>query len=222
MIAVISDLHFEEEASDVISGNGKQIIFRRNLEPKAYQGFIAHMANEVRRRKAKSFELVIAGDLFDFNRTTLWFQDDARPYTALNETSPELEQKLLGILNATAKEPPVAKTLELFRDLASGKYRSGDPNREGSAVDAFPCPVKITCLAGNHDRVANATPAIRNRIGELIGMPVSQPFPHYRLLDEPDALIRHGHEYDSTNFALDLPGNAPIPLEVDEAGYSQA
>jgi UDP-2,3-diacylglucosamine pyrophosphatase LpxH len=222
MIAVISDLHFEEESSDVISGNGKQIIFRRNLEPKAYQGFIAHMANEVRRRKAKSFELVIAGDLFDFNRTTLWFQDDVRPYTALEDTSPELEQKLLGILNATAEEPPVAKTLELFRDLASGKYRGGDPNRDSSTLDAFPCPVKITCLAGNHDRVANATPAIRNRIGELIGVDVSQPFPHYRLLDEPDALIRHGHEYDITNFALDLPENAPIPLKVAEAGYSQA
>ena len=28
MIAVISDLHFEEEASDIISGDGKQIIFQ--------------------------------------------------------------------------------------------------------------------------------------------------------------------------------------------------
>ena len=103
MIAVISDLHFEEEASDVISGNGKEIFFRRNLDPKAYRSFIAHIANEVHRRKARSFELVIAGDLFDFNRTTLWFRDNVRPYTALNQTSPELEQKLLGILNATAK-----------------------------------------------------------------------------------------------------------------------
>src|SRR6185437_10813989 len=100
MLAVISDLHFEEEGSDVISGDGKEIIFRRNLEPKAYQSFIAHMANESRRRNAKSFELVIAGDLFDFNRTTLWFQDDLRPYVALEDISPPIEQKILGILNA--------------------------------------------------------------------------------------------------------------------------
>jgi len=65
MIAVISDLHFEEEASDVIRGNGKQIIFRRNLDPKAYRSFIAQMADEARRRRAEGFELVIAGDLFD-------------------------------------------------------------------------------------------------------------------------------------------------------------
>ncbi|HVH89211.1 MAG TPA: metallophosphoesterase family protein [Terriglobales bacterium] len=222
MIAVISDLHLEEEATDIIAGDGRQIIFRRNLDPKAYRSFISHMADEVRRRKAKSFELVIAGDLFDFNRTTLWFRDDVRPYAALNETSPELEEKLLGILNAIAAEPPVARTLELFRDLASGKYSSGNPRSGDVAVQEFPCPVKITCLAGNHDRVANASPAIRNRIGELIGVDISAPFPHYRLLKDPDVLIRHGHEYDNNNFALDLPENAPIPLEVDEAGYSQA
>ncbi|HWC20398.1 MAG TPA: metallophosphoesterase [Terriglobales bacterium] len=222
MIAVISDLHLEEEASDVIAGNGRQIIFRRNLDPKAYRSFIAHMADEVRRRKAKTFELVIAGDLFDFNRTTLWFADDVRPYAALNETTPELEQKLLGIVNAIAAEPPVAKTLELFRDLASGKYRPGNPRTEGAAFQDFPCPVKITCLAGNHDRVANASLAIRNRIGKLIGIDVAEPFPHYRLLADPDVLIRHGHEYDNNNFGVDLPESGFIPLEVDESGYSLA
>ena len=52
MIAVISDLHFEEEASDIISGDGKQIIFRRNLDPRAYRSFIARMAEEARRRRS--------------------------------------------------------------------------------------------------------------------------------------------------------------------------
>src|SRR5690348_11797339 len=104
MIAVISDLHFEEEASDVISSNGKQIIFRRNLEPKAYRGFIAQMADEARRRHSESFELVIAGDLFDFNRTVLWFSDELRPYVSLDDVSPELEKKILKILEAVAAE----------------------------------------------------------------------------------------------------------------------
>src|SRR5437764_939176 len=104
MIAVISDLHFEEEASDMISGDGKKIIFRRNLDPKAYRSFIAHMAEEARRRRSEIFNLVIAGELFD----------------------------------------------------------------------------------------------------------------------DPDALVRHGHEYDNNNFALDLPSTGSIPLEIEEAGYSQA
>jgi UDP-2,3-diacylglucosamine pyrophosphatase LpxH len=222
MIAVISDLHFEEEASDVITGDGKQIIFRRNLDPKAYRSFIAHMADEARRRKAKEFELVIAGDLFDFSRTVIWFEDELRPYVSLQEVSPELEQKILRILEATAAEPSVKKTLDLFRDLSAGKYLAYDHTARQWVQQDFPCTANITCLAGNHDRLANASPAVRKRINELIGRQNDGMFPHCRLLEDPDVLIRHGHEYDNNNFAIDLPENEPIPLEVDEAGYSQA
>jgi UDP-2,3-diacylglucosamine pyrophosphatase LpxH len=222
MIAVISDLHFEEEASDVIRGNGKQIDFRRNLDPKAYRIFIAQMANEARRRKAKIFELVIAGDLFDFSRTVLWFEDDLRPYVGLDEVSPELERKILKILEATAAEPAVQSILELFRHVSEGKYQAYDQEARTWTEQDFPCATKVTCLSGNHDRLANATPAVRKRIRELIGSGDDEHFPHYVLFEDPDALIRHGHEYDSVNFALDLPTNRAIPLQVDEAGYSEA
>ena len=222
MIAVISDLHFEEEASDVIRGDGKEIIFRRNLDPKAYRSFIAQMANEVRRRKVKSFELVIAGDLFDFSRTVRWFEDDLRPYVPLDEISPELEAKILRILEATASEPPVERTLELFRDLSTGKYKNYDEQSRQWVDQKFPCATKVTCLSGNHDRLANASPTVRKRINELIGRKGDHRFPHYALFEDPDVLIRHGHEYDNNNFALDFPENKPIRLDVDEAGYSQA
>ena len=222
MIAVISDLHFEEEASDVITGNGKQIIFRRNLDPKAYRSFISHMADEARRRHAEGFELVIAGDLFDLNRTVLWFSDDLRPYVSLDNVSPELEKKILKILEAVAAEPAVKQTLELFRNLAAGSYQGHNPKARNWVDQEFPCPVKITCLAGNHDRLANASAAVRNRICELIGIGPVERFPHYALFHDPDALVRHGHEYDNNNFALDLPEKESIPLEVEEAGYSEA
>src|SRR5436305_1246131 len=204
MIAVISDLHFEEEASDVIKSDGREIIFRRNLDPRAYRSFIAHMADELRRRKARKFELVIAGDLFDFNRTSLWFADDLRPYVSLKDVSAELERKLLGILEATCAEPAVARTLALFHDLSQGKYQAHSPNSEQWIEQDFPCAVKITCLAGNHDRLANATPAVRRRIRQLIGQSGDECFGHYALYEDPDVLIRHGHEYDNNNFAVDF------------------
>jgi len=222
MIAVISDLHFEEEASDVIRGDGKEIVFRRNLEPKAYRSFIAHVAEEARRRRAQHFELVIAGDLFDLNRTTLWFEDELRPYVALDNVSPELEKKILKILEAVAEEPPVKQTLNLFRDLAAGKYKGHDAKTRDWIDQQFPCPVSITCLAGNHDRLINASAAIRKRVSELIGIQSVDCFPHYRVFNDPDALVRHGHEYDNNNFALDLSKEESIPMEVDEAGYSEA
>jgi UDP-2,3-diacylglucosamine pyrophosphatase LpxH len=222
MIAVISDLHFEEEASDIISGDGKQVIFRRNLEPKAYRSFISHMADEVRRRHAETFELVIAGDLFDLNRTTLWFDDDLRPYVSLDNVSPQLEKKILKILDAVAEESPVKQTLQLFRNLAAGKYKGHDPKTRDWIDQDFPCPARITCLAGNHDRLANASGSIRKRVCELIGVQSVERFPHYAVFSDPDALVRHGHEYDNNNFALDLPESEPIPLVIDEAGYSHA
>src|SRR5215471_12168909 len=126
MIVVISDLHFEEEASDVIPGRGRRpdVIFRRNLNPRAYRGFIAQMAEQVARRKAKEFQLVIAGDLFDFSRTTRWFSDKLRPYVSLDNVNAQLEQKTLGILEATAKEPSVKEALAVFHLLANGRYRT--------------------------------------------------------------------------------------------------
>jgi UDP-2,3-diacylglucosamine pyrophosphatase LpxH len=114
----------------------------------------------------------------------------------------------------------VARTLALFHDLSQGKYQAHSPTSEQWAEQDFPCAVKITCLAGNHDRLANATPAVRRRIRQLIGQSGDECFGHYALYDDPDVLIRHGHEYDNNNFAVDFKGDQPIPLDVDEAGYS--
>ena len=68
MIAVISDLHFEEEASDIIHGQDGRadLVFRRNLNPDAYHSFIAQMAEEMRRRKLRQFDLVIAIGFWDY------------------------------------------------------------------------------------------------------------------------------------------------------------
>jgi len=222
MIVVISDLHFEEEASDVIPGEGDRsdVIFRRNLNPIAYRNFIAQMAEQVARRKVKEFQLVIAGDLFDFSRTTLWFTNELRPYVSLEKVTGELEQKALRILNAIAKESSVARALEVFQLLARGRYRTTDS--AGEERD-FPADrIEILVFPGNHDRLSNATPAIRSRVRELLGLSGSSEFPHYFLADDPAVLIRHGHEYDNNNFAVDLEKSDSIPLEVAENGYSDA
>lgn len=220
MIVVISDLHFEEEASDVIPGHAERtdVIFRRNLNPSAYRNFIAQMAEQVARRKPKEFQLVIAGDLFDFSRTTLWFSDQLRPYVPLEEVNGELEQKALRILNATAREPSVAGALEVFQLLAKGRYRT----TEGEEHDFPANRIDIFFFPGNHDRLSNATPAIRSRVRELLGLSGSKVFPHYFLAEDPAVLIRHGHEYDNNNFAIDLEKSDSIPLEIPEQGYSEA
>jgi len=225
MIAVISDIHFEEEASDAIRGNdGPDVLtFRRNLHPAAYRSFIAAMAEQVRHRKVRDFELVIAGDLFDFNRTTLWFEDSLRPYVALAEFTPPLETKLEKILDATVAEPHVRDALETFRLLMQGRYRQGhhDPDNMQEELQ-FPAErIAIHYLCGNHDRVANSSPAMRRRIRELLGLKGDAEFGHTLMTDDPAVLIRHGHEYDPHNFGTDLTGGPGIPLEVPDRAYSK-
>jgi hypothetical protein len=55
MLVVVSDLHFEEESSDKIVGDGTNapIEYSRNLPGKVYQGFVSHLAEEAYRNKAK-------------------------------------------------------------------------------------------------------------------------------------------------------------------------
>jgi UDP-2,3-diacylglucosamine pyrophosphatase LpxH len=218
MIAVISDLHLGEEASDVIPGpKGKEIRFRRNFEPKVFASFIAHMADEVRRRKSKEFHLVIAGDLFDLNRTTLWFSDDLRPYVRNGKFSPALEQKVLRIIDATAKEEACWEALKSFRLITKGVYRETESGKWKERD--FPCKVKVTLLAGNHDRIINGSKTIRRKIRDLLYSKGDDPFPHYLVLDDPETLIRHGHEYDPSNFASELTEKKRIPLKIDEEYY---
>lgn len=221
MIAVISDLHFEEEASDVIPGpRGQEVRFRRNLDPQVLSSFLAHMADEARRRHSREFHLVIAGDLFDFNRTVLWFQDDLRPYVANGKFPAALEGKVLGILEAIAAEPPVREALDALQAFAHGSYqepRSGKWKRR-----RFPCKVKLTVLAGNHDRVINATAGIRKKVREALGLKGDARFPHYARFDDPAALVRHGQEYDPPNFAFDWTADKRIPLKIPDEQYDAA
>ena len=219
MIAVISDLHMEEEASDAIPGSKGHppLVFRRNQEARGYRAFIAEMADKATARRVREFRLVIAGDLFDFNRTVLWFEDELRPYTSLKQVFGPLEDKVLKILEAIASEPQICESLNTLRLLVVGRYL----DRSGKERD-FPADhVTLECLSGNHDRLGN-TPRVRRRLRELIGISGDDPFPHYLLLRDPSVLIRHGHEYDRNNFALDPEKWTTIPLEVPDEGYADS
>ncbi len=216
MLVVISDTHFEEEASDNVEGVEP---FSRNLSSRAYIRFIAHLAEDAKRNRARRLDLVLAGDIFDLHRTSLWFEEpnkDVRPYASSGEMEPELEGKVLGILNKISSEKQVSKTLKVFRDLASGRYRE---RPKGKTKD-FPVEVEIRYIPGNHDRLTNAAPAIRQQVRELLGGEGGrEAFPTALRFEDPPVLVRHGHEYDPINFSSDYSdpkGDIPYPLEEHE------
>jgi UDP-2,3-diacylglucosamine pyrophosphatase LpxH len=225
VLVVISDLHFEEEESDFIigeEGNGlPRDIFRRNTSAEAFRRLTVWLANEARRSQAQHMDLVLAGDIFDLHRTTLWFKEnpnEARPYVSSAEVGEALENKVLGILTATANEKEVSKSLEVFRLLANGRYleKPEGPDQK------FPAVVTLHYLPGNHDRLANSTSNIRNEVRRLLGLEDGgTPFPNVLLFDhpgDPQVLVRHGHEYDRYNFSVDY-SDKNIPAHIPETEY---
>ncbi|UCC50992.1 MAG: metallophosphoesterase [Anaerolineaceae bacterium] len=220
MLVVLSDLHFEEEAANQILGNGNlpPLEFHRNLPAKPYQLLIAHLAAEAKRNAAQRLDFVLAGDIFDLHRTGLWFTENpagARPYVTTSDVSPQLEALLLRIIRGISHEKNVSAVLELLQLLSSGKYID-----ENGEQQPFPVPVELHYVPGNHDRLINASPAIRQAIREALGhREHGALFPYVLAVEPEQALIRHGHEYDYANFSVDHRDTAEFPAHLPARQY---
>lgn len=228
MLAVISDLHFEEEQSDAIpdpAGVDKDLALARNIPARAFCKVFAELAVTAERTGAKRLDLVLAGDTIDLHRTGYWFErgphpPELRPYVDCADLrkNPALEAKTLWILERIAAEPAVSKTLEVIRLLAGGSYLVNEDDH--ASLRPFGVPVTLHFLPGNHDRLTNATENLRRRVRELLGMPASDaPFPHVLTFADPRVLVRHGHEYDRFNFSEDYEEFEPFPETIPEAHY---
>ncbi len=225
MLVIISDLHFEEEKSRNIAGDGihPPIKVPRNIHLKAFTKIFCRLAEQARRDKAKKMDLVLAGDIFELHRTALWFEPDApevRPYVDADSVDAELETKLLEILDAISDpEETASEVLEALQLLnQKGHYLD-----ENDQIREFPVPVEIHYIPGNHDRLANSTPAVRRTVRELLGFPSSPaPFHHVLTFEQERTLIRHGHEYDRLNFSQDCREKDIIPLHLPEQSYQGA
>ncbi len=221
MLVVISDLHFEEEASHHIPGDGVHdpIIFSRNIPVKPHRLFIQHLASEAVRNGAENLDLVLAGDIFDIFRTGLWFGEHnptrAEGYVNSTAVSPALEQMILHIMQAIADTEPIGDVLNVYRMLANGRYLDASDSEQ-----TFPVPVTLHFVPGNHDRLVNATPATRRAMRGYIGMPDSgAPFPFVLDFPKEQVLVRHGHEYDRANFAFDHRKTDEFPMQLPVEQY---
>ncbi|HEX8694041.1 MAG TPA: hypothetical protein VF746_16585 [Longimicrobium sp.] len=231
MLVVISDLHFEEEDHDVITdpATGRRIGRRRNFPVTAFLRWIRGLALEAARngggregggRGVRELHLVLAGDIFDVNRTTLWFTPPGgpMPYDDPPAAGSPLEAKVLQVLRAIAGDERVEPVLRAFRLLATqGRY----VDDAGEEAD-FPADrIQVHYLPGNHDRLCNATPEIRRWVRETLGIaPVSgDRFANQLEFADPRVLVRHGHEYDRFNFSADLSKAKTIPARLPPEQY---
>jgi len=231
MVAVISDLHFEEEASDRIevADGCLPIDVLRNIPAAAFEDMVRDVVNLAKSKQITELHVVLAGDIFDLHRTQLWFKGESidqahglRPYVdndAVKQGSP-LETLLLRILDAIADEERVKQSLAVFQRFAGGSYID-DQGRE-LRLDELSIKQTLHFIPGNHDRLVNTTAAIRLRVRQLLNLlPTPDPFPHQIEFDNPALLVRHGHEYDRYNFAYDY-SHGEIPEVVPGQLYAHA
>jgi UDP-2,3-diacylglucosamine pyrophosphatase LpxH len=224
MVVVISDLHFEEEQSDIIAGLEADgtVELRRNVPASMFEGLISDVVDLARDRKVEKIDFVLAGDVFDLHRTQLWFTPDCpadvRPFVdngVVAQGSP-IEKKVLAILDAIVSEAPVTRSLEAFQRLARGMMLD-----DAGQIVPIGIPVTMHYLPGNHDRLANATPAIRDKVRSLLKLGDSGDFAHRFEFTDPNVFIRHGHEYDPVNFGSKLRGRR-IERDIRRELYDRA
>jgi UDP-2,3-diacylglucosamine pyrophosphatase LpxH len=207
MLVVISDLHFEEEASDRI---GPSIQLTRNFSPEAFVNLKKWLIIDKIKAGADVVDVVLAGDIFDMYRTSLWFKDKIRPWDdpkLFAQPGPH-EDKILAILNAIAnpKEPDQKNVVESLEAI--------------KLLKKPPLNATIHYLPGNHDRLANASASIRARVSDLLGVKApTGSFPNMLQFSDPPVLIRHGHEYDPFNFSTDHT-TGPVPCNIPPSEYN--
>lgn len=203
----MSDLHFAE--SNSLALGDRQ--FNHNLPPEVYRGFFSEISEFIRYDNIKEIDLVLAGDIFEVTRSALWHKDHLRPYAHNDEMveGSELEGRVNEIMNAIAADQRVSATMDLFRKLSI----------------LLRLPVRIHFIPGNHDRLLNASRRIRNKTRSFLGMePSDLPFDNQILFPlnfESKVLIRHGHEYDTANFGVDVRQWSEIPTQIDKKYYDR-
>jgi UDP-2,3-diacylglucosamine pyrophosphatase LpxH len=209
MIVVLSDLHFSEAEFYHIG----DFRFNRNLPSDVFLSYFKEINQIALRNKVNKVDIVLAGDILEISRSGIWLTSESRPYINNDDVKPGsgIEQTILQILETIKKEDYVKDTLEHFRYLSL----------------YFDVEVEAHLILGNHDRLLNATPQIRATVREMFGLTGKQElFPNYLLLnddeDHPFCLIRHGQEYDPSNFSMNLKHAKRIPVDIPVSVYGQA
>jgi UDP-2,3-diacylglucosamine pyrophosphatase LpxH len=207
MLVVMSDLHFQDSINDAITDkNNNPITVDRNVSPDAFKGVFEEILTTAEINGAGELIIVLAGDIFDLNRSQRWLASEVRPY---GEHTPDEWYPVAGaILKDIIKSNE--KTFSIFKEMARKKLKNGSQ-------------IVFKYLPGNHDRLINLHPELRKRAkAELLGQdnPDNSEFDHVYRSNEYGVLIRHGHEYDRSNFAGDIPEKGVF--NVDPAAYAQA
>lgn len=191
MLVIFSDIHLTDESTSFnVSPEAFTKILQKEIESSANK----NIANEIR--------LILNGDIFDFVRTDYWLQIDKslRPWngtldkkTAMNDKADLMDQHYGNVLDAILKTRSGKEFIKMLNAV----------NKKFS--DSI--PVKISYIIGNHDRILNTSAFLRDKITDKLDSFSSASIEfvnEYLNANDYSVLCRHGHEWDDTNYGLEL------------------
>ncbi len=190
MIVVMSDLHFQDTRNDVFQdSNKKSVPVERNISPDAFEQTFEEILTTADLNDAKEIIVVLAGDIFDINRSQKWLEQEIRPYGehSVKQWGPIAE----GIMDTIIESN--GASLKIFRNFLRHRWK-----KKGA--------LRLVYIPGNHDRLVNLYAPLRRKVRACLGYtkPNDAVFDNFFLSKKYGVIIRHGHEYDSTNFGRKL------------------
>ncbi|MBI3585336.1 MAG: metallophosphoesterase [Nitrospinae bacterium] len=212
MLVVISDLHFVDETAG-----------KHNLPYGAFEDvFLSDIVSIAKDKGVEEIKLLLLGDIVDLIRSEQWFDvvPADRPWGTNGlkdipnpQTGSPTEQQCMKILGEVQNKNQ--DTFKLFREFKSRL-------KEKYKLDT---DVEIIYTPGNHDRLCNLYPSVRDKIKNILGLTVNTNTAigysnrdwkyRYDFIDENYGIYaRHGHQFDEWNYAVGSEDEAIRNLEV--------
>ncbi|MFN8366720.1 MAG: hypothetical protein U0Y96_05700 [Candidatus Kapaibacterium sp.] len=199
MLVILSDLHISDESTD------------RNVSPEAFTIFADTVINNSRLTKKKTdvteIHIVLLGDIVDLVRTDYWLRTGVpladRPWGEgdWNNLNPDTAM----INDANKIEKQFNNILSNIKLTSCAKGLAKELQRIESAANKASIPFRVTYVIGNHDRVLWNFPKFRNDLAKFLLSNVKNISFATGILEQSyGVLARHGHEFTTECYSLDL------------------
>lgn len=233
MLVFLSDLHF-------VDGTAGE----HNLPLEAFALLFEELADKAKKPQAKiqEIKIVLLGDIIDLLRSEYWLTvpPAERPWgrrglADLPEPQPDSPTEghclaiLLGDPNwnlltpgplAPATLAQASKPANLPRDTILWKnWETFYHLRNLRSQYDLKQPVEIIYIPGNHDRLVNLYPRVREAVSRILGVTVSDGWFPYQFQDPLYGVFaRHGHQFDLWNYGggTDLTRRGQLQLPIGD------
>lgn len=219
MLVVISDLHFVDGTAG-----------RHNLSPEAFSDIFVHdLVALAQRRGATEIKVVLLGDIPDLIRSAHWLAHpleqrpwgrdglaDVARWDEFRSGQPPTPTEricldILGRYPAGGRREDVPPDTILYQNWETFAFFRALPQRLHRFAALHGLPVELIFIPGNHDRLVNLYPSLRDAVRDMLGLTVNDQttmpgaggewWYRYTYTDTRYGIFaQHGHQYDPANY----------------------